>query len=209
MTVATERTGRRALALAACVLAAFCAALPAAAAKSPDETMRETIDRVLAVLNDSSLDFDGRIQSIEKIAYERFDLYTMSRLVLSRNWKKFSEEQREQYIAEFKEYLANNYGSRINRYDNQKVEIIAVRDEQRGDVTVRTRIVGGEFDDARVDYRMRPKGDDWQVIDVTIEGISMVSNFRDQFREVLSNGGPDLLIEKLHEKNALGPVEEN
>jgi phospholipid transport system substrate-binding protein len=46
------------------------------------------------------------------------------------------------------------------------------------------------------------------VIDVTIEGISMVSNFRDQFKEVLSRGGPDHLIEKLREKNAMGPVED-
>jgi len=209
----TERsvTLRRGV-LAAMALVAFAFALvpPAsAAAKGARETMQSTIDRVIAVLNDPALDFDGRISAIQKIAVERFDLYTMSRLVLSRSWKKFSKEQQDQYVEEFKEYLTNNYGSRINRYDNQQVEIIQVREEQRGDVTVRTRIVGGEFDDARVDYRMRPKGDDWQIIDVTIEGISMVSNFRDQFREVLSNGGPEVLLEKLREKNALGPVEEN
>ena len=46
------------------------------------------------------------------------------------------------------------------------------------------------------------------MIDVTIEGISMVSNFRDQFKEVLSRGGPDHLIEKLREKNAPGSVED-
>jgi len=55
---------------------------------------------------------------------------------------------------------------------------------------------------------MRQKDGDWQVIDVTIEGISMVANCRDQFREVSSRGGPDHLISKRKEKNAAGPVED-
>ena len=197
---------RLGIACALAFAALYCAA-PAAAA-GPRETMRETIDQVLAVLNDSSLDDDQRRASIEKIAYARFDMYTMSRLVLARAWKRFSTQQREEYIAEFKQYLANNYGGRINRYDQEEVEILGLREEPRGDVTVKTRIVGGEFENTEVDYRMRQKDDQWLVIDVVIEGISMVSNFRDQFKEVLSRGGPDHLLEKLREKNALGVVED-
>ena len=193
----------------ACALAfaAVSFAVPAAAA-GPGETMRETIDQVLAVLNDSSLDEDQRRASIEEIAYARFDMYKMSKLVLGHPWKRFSPQQKEEYVAEFKKYLANNYSGRINRYDQETVEILQVREEPRGDVTVRTRIVGGEFEDTLVDYRMRQKDEEWLVIDVVIEGISMVSNFRDQFKEVLSRGGPEHLLEKLREKNALGLVED-
>ena len=179
-----------------------------AAADGPRETMQETIDQVLAVLNDPERNPEQRLAAIEEIAYARFDMRTMSRLVLGRDWKRFSDEQKDEYLAAFKLYLANNYGDRINRYDQQGVEIIGVRDEPRGDKTVQTKIVGGEFDDARIDYRMRNKSGDWLVIDVIIEGISTVSNFRDQFREVLSRGGPDHLLEKLREKNAKGPVED-
>jgi phospholipid transport system substrate-binding protein len=199
---------RRRLAIACAVaLAAAWFAAPANAAE-PRETMRETIDQVLAVLKNSSLDDEQRRAAIEKIAYARFDMETMSRLVLARAWKSFSPKQREEYIKEFKLYLANNYGGRINRYDQEEVEILGVREEPRGDVTVRTRIVGGEFENTLVDYRMRKKDGEWLVIDVIIEGISMVSNFRDQFKEVLSRGGPEHLLEKLREKNALGVVEE-
>jgi phospholipid transport system substrate-binding protein len=180
----------------------------AAAAADPRETMQATIDAVLAVLNDSERDHEQRLAAIEEIAYARFDMKTMSRLVLGRDWKRFSDQQKEAYLVEFKLYLANNYGDRINRYDQQSVEIIGVRDEPRGDKTVQTKIVGGEFDDARVDYRMRNKSGEWFVIDVVIEGISTVSNFRDQFREVLSRGGPDHLLEKLREKNARGHVKD-
>jgi phospholipid transport system substrate-binding protein len=57
-----------------------------------------------------------------------------------------------------------------------------------------------------VDYRLRGRTGRWLVIDVVVEGISLVSNYRDQFREVLSNGGPDHLLVQLREKNASGAV---
>jgi phospholipid transport system substrate-binding protein len=166
----------------------------------------ETVDEVLAVLRDKSRPTEDRIRSIEQIAYKRFDLHAMSRLVLARNWKRFSEEQRERYIAEFKRYLTNSYGNRIERYDQQEVKIVGVREEPRGDVVVQTKILGGEFEGALVDYRLRKQNSDWRVIDVVIEGISMVSNYRDQFKSIVSSGGPELLLEKLKEKNAAGMV---
>ncbi len=166
----------------------------------------ETIDEVLAVLRDKSRSTEDRIRSIEQIVYGRFDLYVMSRLVLARNWKRFSEEQKEQYVAEFKQYLTNSYGNRIERYDQQEVEIVGEREEPRGDVVVQTKIIGGEFEGALVDYRLRKQDSDWRVIDVVIEGISMVANYRDQFKSIVSSGGPELLLEKLKEKNAAGMV---
>jgi phospholipid transport system substrate-binding protein len=65
--------------------------------------------------------------------------------------------------------------------------------------------VGGKNDGALVDYRMRKNAAaSWKIIDVTVEGISLVANYRDQFREVASQGGPTVVIEKLKEKNASG-----
>jgi phospholipid transport system substrate-binding protein len=166
----------------------------------------ETIEEVLAVLRDESRPTEDRIRSLEQIVYGRFDLYVMSRLVLARNWKRFSEEQKEQYVEEFKQYLTNSYGNRIERYDQQEVKIVGEREEPRGDVVVQTKILGGEFEGALVDYRLRKQGSDWRVIDVVIEGISMVSNYRDQFKSIVSSGGPELLLEKLKQKNAAGLV---
>jgi phospholipid transport system substrate-binding protein len=164
----------------------------------------ETVKEVLAVLGDKSVPTQDRIRSIEEIVYGRFDLYVMSRLVLARNWKRFSEEQKAEYVEEFKRYLTNSYGSRIERYDQQEVEIVAEREEPRGDVVVQTKIVGGEFEGALVEYRLRNQSGGWRVIDVVIEGISMVSNYRDQFKSIVSSGGPELLLEKLRERNAAG-----
>ena len=212
----TERRMRGMLRLARPAMAIFVAvvsvlAAPGVRAATESEAaaravITETIDEVLAVLRDKSKPTEDRIRSLEQIVYGRFDLYVMSRLVLARNWKRFSEEQKEQYVAEFKQYLTNTYGNRIERYDQQEVEIIGEREEPRGDVVVKTKILGGEFEGALVDYRLRKQDSDWLVIDVVIEGISMVSNYRDQFKSIVSSGGPELLLENLREKNAAGMV---
>jgi phospholipid transport system substrate-binding protein len=178
----------------------------AATEPGPREVIEQTVEAVLAVLRDSSLSQGDRRAAIEAIAYERFDFTTMSKLVLARNWKRFSAEQREDFMREFKDYLADSYGQRIDRYEQEEVEIAGEREEPRGDVTVQTRIVGGEYAGATVDYRLRGRTGRWLVIDVVVEGISLVSNYRDQFREVLSNGGPDHLLGKLREKNASSAV---
>jgi phospholipid transport system substrate-binding protein len=198
---------RRRLAAAA-LLALAAGGTPAAAEElTPRQIVEETVAQVLAVLR-QDLPRGERRARLEEIVYGRFDFRTMSRLVLARNWKKFSDEQKQVFMTEYRIYLANSYGSRLDRYSGEEVEVIGERQEPRGDVTVLTKVVGGEYDGALVDYRLRSKQGPWLVIDVIVEGVSLVSNYRDQFKEVLANGGPDHLIEKLREKNADGVVDE-
>ena len=163
----------------------------------------ETVAKVLALLRDDNLSLDEKRAGIEAIAYARFDSYTVSRLVLAKYWKRFTPEQRTEFESEFKVFLAQEYGRRLDDYENQNVVVLGEKAEARGDVTVLTRIIDGKFDDAAVNYRMREKDGEWYIIDVVIEGISLVSNWRDQFREVLRNkDGVQKLLAQLRDKNA-------
>jgi phospholipid transport system substrate-binding protein len=164
--------------------------------------IEKTVDEVLAILRDPARDAKTRRAALEDLATDRFDFRTMARLVLARSWKELSVPQQEEFVEQFQSYLANDYGNRIERYDQEQVEVMGARVEPRGDVTVKTKIVGGENSGALVDYRMRKQGVDWRIIDVVIEGISLVANFRDQFRDVMGREGPVSLIERLKEKNA-------
>ncbi len=215
MTSTTSRTRssvvRRLAASALCALLLGFGAPFSGAAGATEATagaravVDETVEQVLTVLRDGDLSQPQRQEQIEAIALERFDWATISRLVLARNWKRFSPEQRDAFIEEFKNYLSENYGSRIEGFNQQSVEIVEERLEPRGDVTVKTRILGGEADGTTVDYRLRKREGPWLVIDVVIEGVSVVSSFRSQFQEVLADGSPDDLLERLREKN-LGPA---
>jgi phospholipid transport system substrate-binding protein len=172
------------------------------AGPAPRAIIEETVEEVLGILRDSARSDAQRRSELEALALERFDFRTMSRLVLAKYWKRFDAEQQREFVEEFRTFLANDYGSRLERYEQEDVVVLGERQEPRGDVTVQTKIVGGENDGALVDYRMRNRKGEWRIIDVVIEGISLVANFRDQFREVMSSDGPDRLLEKLREKNA-------
>lgn len=168
----------------------------------PRQIIEETADQVLAVLRDSAKTDEQRIAQIEEIAYAHFDFATMSRLVLGRNWKKFSDEQKADFVEQFTQYLANDYSKRVDQFEQQEIVFLGERDEPRGDVTVMTKIVDARRDNVLIDYRMRHREEEWRIIDVVIEGISLVANFRDQFREVMSRVGPAGLLERIREKNA-------
>ena len=187
-------------------------ALAAAAAQAaeppkgprPSQIIERTAEQIVAILEDPQRTREQRLAEIGEIASARFDFRTMTRLVLGRNWKKLTPEQQGEFVEHFAGFLASDYGSRIDRYEQQQVSVLGERVEPRGDVTVKTKVTGGEFDGAIVDYRMRYRNEDWRIIDVVIEGISLVANFRDQFREVLSREGPDALLERLRQRSAAG-----
>jgi len=179
----------------------------APAAEGPDITIvpRDLIDdaagKIVAILADTDQPSETRVSQIEEIAYDIFDFTTMSKLVLARNWRKLDKEQRADFVREFKRNLSRTYGTRLDRYDQENIEIFATQVEPRDDVSVKTRIVGGQFDGAVISYRLRERSERWRIIDVVIEGVSLVSNYRSQFAEILNTGTIDDLMVKLRDKN--------
>jgi phospholipid transport system substrate-binding protein len=177
----------------------------ARSADPPTQVVRKLTDAVIAVLQDKGLSPDAKRAKIRTIVVDYVDFPTMSRLVLARNWNGLSEEQKKAFVEEFKQHLAVTYGKNVESYNNEKVQIVGDRDEGRGDWTVQTKILrpqGGG--DILVDYRLRQINGEWKVIDLVIERVSLVSNFRSQFQDVMANGGIDRLLKLLHEKNAAG-----
>src|SRR5262245_42250651 len=173
----------------------------AAPADEARAVMERTVADVLAVLRDASLPLQAKRDRIQKIAYDRFDFVTMSKLVLKRDWKKFDAGQQQEFVAEFREHLSARYGENLGRYERENVEVASHQTEKNGDVTVNTVIRGGKYDGTPVNYRLR-KNSDWQVIDVVIENVSLVSSFRQQFADVLARSGPTGVLAKLKERNA-------
>lgn len=211
--IAASRVGRVVLAAALALaigaaamtpLAARAQAQPAANAAltaAPRQLIDETAVKIVAILARKSDPTEKRVGEIEEIAYELFDFTTMSKLVLARNWRKLTPAQQTTFIEEFKRHLSHTYGTRLDRYDQERVDVYAAQVEQRNDVSVKTRIVGGQFDGAEISYRLRQQADRWRIIDVVIEGVSLVSNYRSQFQEVLNTGTIDDLLAKLRDKN--------
>jgi phospholipid transport system substrate-binding protein len=199
--------GRRIRAQLACAMLAGgigLAAAPGGTAPVDDakKVVSTTLDEVLAVLRNKALPAPERRRRVEDIAYVHFDFETISRLVLARNWPKLSAKQKSDFVVEFKRHLSGTYWKTLEDYRDQKVEVNGTRQEKNGDVTVRSSIEGERSEPIRLDYRMRSKSEDWVVIDVIIEGVSLVQNFRNQTQEIIGEVGIDGLIDRLRQKNA-------
>jgi phospholipid transport system substrate-binding protein len=188
-------------AMLGCMLAAVSARAEDAPAVPARQVVQEALDLVIQILNEKGSSEDSRRDRIADVAYARFDFDTMSKLVIARPWKKFTKEQRREFIEEFKTHLARSYGRRLSRYEGVNVKVTSEVKEQRGDVTINSEVVGGQFDGAVMAYRMRAEGGEWKVIDVIIEGVSLVSNFRSQFKPIVAQGGAAELLARLKDKN--------
>jgi len=197
---------RRASALAlACALLIVGFVPPAAAEQSPREVVQNTSDQVLAVLAEKDLSKEARHDKVRTLVLRSMDFETLSRLVLARNWSRFSPAQQQEFMQEFQDHLATIYGRRLDDYRNEKVEIVGDRREPNGDSTVQTKILrGGGSNDIEVDYRLRESNGQWKVIDFIVEEISMVANFRSQFQDIVASGGPEKLLQLLKAKTAAG-----
>ncbi len=172
---------------------------------TPTQVVDGLAAQVIAILKDPQLSSAEKRAKVEQVADGAVDFHTLCKLVLARAWSQFSPQQQSEFEAEFRRHLSLTYGRNVDSYQNETVQILSERPEARGDVTVLTKILrGGGNQDVTVDYRLRRKTDQWRIIDVTIEGVSMVSNFRSQFQDIVANGGPDHLLVLLREKNATG-----
>jgi phospholipid transport system substrate-binding protein len=173
---------------------------------APAKVIRETADAVIAVLARTDLSAEQKRREIEKIVEKSFDFTTLSRLVLARNWNTLNPEQQQRFVTELKRHLSLTYGRNIETYHNERVVITGEREEARGDRIVKTRITRPNGQDIPVDYRLRERDGAWRVIDVVIDGVSLVANYRSQFQSIISRDGPAKLIDLLHEKNERGEV---
>lgn len=191
-----------ALALAASLVVG--GARPVPAAEGPSAVVEQTTSGVIAILTDAKLSTDEKRKRVEDVVLASVDFETLSKLVIARNWSKFTEAQRAEFMTLFKNHLSMTYGRNVDTYKNEKVTITGSREESGGDTTVKTKIVRGGPGDILVDYRMRQTAGTWKIIDVIIEGVSLVSNFRSQFQDVVSSGGPERLLSLLRDKNAKG-----
>jgi phospholipid transport system substrate-binding protein len=183
-------------------LVVLCAA-SARAAQSPSEVVVGTSEAVIAVLKDARLDRAGKRARIEQVVMRSVDFDTLSKLTMARNWARLTPAQQAEFKEEFRRHLSATYGRRIDDYRNETVTVLGTRPEQRGDQTVKTKINrGGGSADVLVDYRMRQKDGEWKVIDIVIEGVSLVANFRSQFQDLMAQGGADRLLSVLRQKTA-------
>ena len=174
----------------------------------PDQVVQSTVGGVLERLDAEREQLEAHPERIYELIQElvlpHFDFTSMSKWVLGKtNWKGASEQQRDEFINQFRTLLVRTYAKALLEYSQEEVKVNEVLKNPKSNlVTVKTEVAqpGGDSG-IPINYRMHISGGEWKVVDVAVDGISLVRSYRGSFASEIKANGLDSLLTKLEEKN--------
>lgn len=179
----------------------------AATVVDPMQLVRQTSEQVLAEVKGRKQELTespGKIYGlVEEIVLPRFDFERMSMLVLGKHWRTASPEQRTQFVLQFRELLVRTYATALLSYSDQEIRYLPVRQiDDAQEVTINTEVAAEGAPRVPIAYSLYRDGESWKVFDVTLDGVSLVSNYRTTFASQIRRYQLDGLIAKLEERNS-------
>jgi phospholipid transport system substrate-binding protein len=192
--------------LLATLALAVLSAVPAFAQESPDATVKRVSQETVAAIKadpKSAAGDPARVREvIEQKLLPNFDFTRMTALAMGRNWRQATPDQQQRLIDEFRTLLVRTYSNALTQYRDEKIDVKPVRaDASAADVTVRSEVVREGRPPVQIDYAMTRTPQGWKAYDVIVGGVSLVTNYRDEFNEQVKAGGIDGLIKTLGAKN--------
>lgn len=168
-------------------------------AGAPTDTVREYTDAVVKVLEDHALKPADRRAAVRKLASEAFDVQETARRALGQHWQHRTPAEREEFVGLFADLLERTYIAKIDLYGGERLRF---SDEKiDGNIaSVRGKVITKQGADVPVEARMHKKADRWLIYDVTIEGISLVANYRAQFDRIIRTSSYGELIKRLRNR---------
>jgi len=175
----------------------------ASIAGGPTEDVRETTDKLIAIVSDPAMKTSDmaaeRARRIRAAVDERFDWREMSKRTLARHWKKRSDREKEEFIDLFGKLLERTYLDKVEGYSGEKVLYVSEKVEGKYGIVI-VRIVTKNDTEILVKYKLKNKGGEWLVYDISIEGVSLVNNYRKQFNSIMTRSSYGDLVKKLRTK---------
>lgn len=188
-------------------------ATPALALQDPQEMVQETTNKITNVLRAEQekikADPNHLLAVVDNIVAPHFDFERMSSWVLGKYWRTAKADEKSRFASEFRTLLVRTYAKALNDNYDKQIDMLPTR--ERGDgkkVTVRTEVQQGGGFPIPIDYKMHVKGDAWKVYDVSVDGISLVANYRTSFAKEIRKDGINKLIDRLADRNKSNEPEE-
>jgi len=192
---------------AAVIVVAAAGAVPVAhAQEGPEALVKRVSQDVIATIKSDPLVQAGNQARIREVMESKlapnFDFTRMTALAMGRNWRAATPEQQQRLTDEFRTLLVRTYSSALAKYRDEVIEYKPLRANPADtDVTVRTAVLKPGGAPIQIDYSMGKTAAGWKADDVIVGGVSLVTNYRDEFNEQIKSGGIDGLIKTLADKN--------
>jgi phospholipid transport system substrate-binding protein len=175
-----------------------------AAAGVPGDQVRQTTDKLLAILKDPQLKGESkkseRRDKLKEVLYQRFDFTEMAQRSLGSEWRRRSPEEQKEFVKLFTDLLERAYLDKIESYSGEDFQYLKEREDDNNYAQVDTKIVDNKGQEFSINYRLHNMKGDWKVYDVVIENVSIVNNYRSQFTRVLATSSYEELVNRMKGK---------
>ena len=182
------------------LLLSFGPSVPAAWGGAPTDQLRGGIDRIFKVLGDRELMGEERSAkrkiAVARIAGEIFDFPEMSKRTLGRHWDQRTPAERQEFARLFTELIEHSYFSKVDEHGSEKT-LFRSETVDGGTAVVRTTLLLARGVQMPLAYAMHEVGDRWRVYDLSIDGISLVANYRSQFNRIIRTSSYADLVTRL------------
>ena len=164
--------------------------------------VKKTIDSIIEVVSKEEFKSDDkkteRQELIRKIVEKKFSYPEMSRRSLAKHWKERTPEEKNEFTSLFGKLLESSYARKIEGFTDEK--IIYVDEKVKGNVALVKTIIQKSNDEIPVDYKLTRVDNEWKIYDFIVEGVSMIKNYRTQFRKIIRKTSYQELVKKLKAK---------
>lgn len=141
---------------------------------------------------------------VENILLPHFDFETMARWVLGKYWRQADPAQQQQFTQEFRTLLVQTYAKALLEYSNEVIRFLPLQAAQADDVSIRSEVQPKSGPAIPINYSMHVRGGEWKVYDVVIDGVSLITNYRNSLGGQVRTEGIAGVIQKLRERNSQG-----
>ena len=169
---------------------------------APMTVVQNTVNQALEVLRDKASPLPQRQEKLRQIVAQSFDFTQMAKSALGYHWKTLNPQQQQEFTNVFISFIEDSYLSKLNDYRGQQVQFVKATQDGADYAQVNTNIVREGKDPIHLDFRLMSESGAWKIYDVTVDAISIIANYRNQFNRVMNNQGYDMLIKDLKEKQA-------
>jgi phospholipid transport system substrate-binding protein len=193
------------ISLILCVLAGFNIQ---AATKSAEQVVRDAVEqatqKLIAEKAQLQVHPEHIYDLIQDLVVPYFDFPIISRLVLGKEtWSQASEAQKEAFMREFKTLLIRTYAKALQEYSDEEITIYpSAMNPGSNLVEIKTEVTGkGSATKTPINYRMHISGEEWKVLDLVVDGISLVNSYKGEYGSIVRKDGLDVLIARMKERN--------
>ena len=184
------------------IILLFFLELPSTQASEITEGVKKTLDSIMVIVSREDLKNNEKKAErrvlLREVISKKFSYYEMSRRSLTKHWKERTAEEKKEFIDLFGKLLENSYANKIESFTDEK--ILYVDEKKKGNVALVKTIIQKNNDEIPVNYKLVKLDNDWKIYDFIVEGVSMIKNYRTQFKKIIHKSSYEELVSKLKKK---------